>query len=717
MKKLLLLIISAISLPTYSKAQQKVDTTKTTTLQQVLVNATPPPITIKTDKIILNVDKNTNVVGLNALELLRQAPGVTVDGQDQVKMSGKTGIQVLVDGRLQSLTSQQIVSLLKGTNAANIKSIEIIANPSAKYDAAGNAGIINIVLKKSEQNGLSGSLTAGYQQMKNYRQNSAFNLNFKQNKVLLFTNVNFDNSLQNTQVNSSRITSNNTFNQQGIEKQGYSNPGVRTGIQYKIDESQQVGALFNYQQVWDDFPSAASTNIYHINQLADQLTTVTQANLTENRWGYNLNYQYISKRKTTFSIDADQLNYNADLTNAVSNVFLYNTTTENFEASTKTQISLSSIKADASFSLQNINVESGLKYSESTTKTSLGALQTNNQGYALMQRNQFNFKEDNYAAYINLSKNIGKWNVQAGLRTELTALQRKTLLAPTTNNLPDTNYVNFFPNLFLRRQLNQKISIGFAYNTRITRPSFQDQNPYQYRTDYYLSNQGNPLLLPQISQSLTADITLNGQTQIKLGYSSTSNLIEIISTQQNDQTVTLPVNAGTRSMLNLSISSPAQIARFWNIYYSAEPYYQFYNADLSSYNGLAKINNGGFGLNAYLSNTLLISKTLKGSISWWFNYASRSSIYSTKPISSIDLSMKKQLLADKLSLTFAYRDILNTQRWQQSIFLGNVNQTSLRKWESSGAYLALSYAFGNGKIKSASQKDKSDEQLRIKARN
>ncbi|WP_157960855.1 outer membrane beta-barrel protein [Nubsella zeaxanthinifaciens] len=717
MKKLLLLIISAISLPTYSKAQQKVDTTKTTTLQQVLVNATPPPITIKTDKIILNVDKNTNAVGLNALELLRQAPGVTVDGQDQVKMSGKTGIQVLVDGRLQSLTSQQIVSLLKGTNAANIKSIEIIANPSAKYDAAGNAGIINIVLKKSEQNGLSGSLTAGYQQMKNYRQNSAFNLNFKQNKVLLFANANFDNSLQNTQVNSSRITSDNTFDQQGIEKQGYSNPGMRTGIQYKIDESHQVGALFNYQQVWDDFPSAASTNIYHINQLADQLTTVTQANLTENRWAYNLNYQYTSKRKTTFSIDADQLNYNADLTNAVSNVFLYNTTTENFEASTKTQISLSSIKADATFSLQNINVESGLKYSASTTKTSLGALQTNNQGYALAQRNQFNFREDNYAAYINLSKNIGKWNVQAGLRTELTALQRKTLLAPTTNNLPDTNYVNFFPNLFLRRQLNQKISIGFAYNTRITRPSFQDQNPYQYRTDYYFSNQGNPLLLPQISQSLTADITLNGQTQIKLGYSSTSNLIEIISTQQNDQTLTLPVNAGTRSMLNLSISSPAQIARFWNIYYSAEPYYQFYNADLSSYNGLAKINNGGFGFNAYLSNTLVISNTLKGSISWWFNYASRSSIYSTKPISSIDLSMKKQLLADKLSLTFAYRDILNTQRWQQSIFLGNVNQTSLRKWESSGAYLALSYAFGNGKIKSASQKDKSDEQLRIKARN
>lgn len=167
MKKLLL---SAFLLPCLfisAYGQQKTDTTKTTLLQQVIVSATAAPITVKTDKIILNVDKNANAAGLNALELLRQAPGVSVDGQDNVKMSGKTGIQVLIDGRLQSLTSQQIISLLKGTNAANIKSIEIIANPSAKYDAAGNAGIINIILKKSEQNGLSGSATAGYQQMKN----------------------------------------------------------------------------------------------------------------------------------------------------------------------------------------------------------------------------------------------------------------------------------------------------------------------------------------------------------------------------------------------------------------------------------------------------------------------------------------------------------------------------------------------------------------------
>jgi hypothetical protein len=717
MKKLLLSVTLLSSLFIYAFGQQKTDTTKTTLLQQVVVSTTPPPISIKTDKIILNVDKNANAVGLNALELLRQAPGVNVDGQENVKISGKTGIQVLIDGRLQSLNSQQIIALLKATNAANIKSIEVIANPSAKYDAAGNAGIINIILKKSEQNGLSGNVTAGYQQMENYRQNSAFNLNLKKNNLLVYVNGNFDNSLQSTNVTTNRFANGKLFAQQGVEKQGYSNPGVRTGLQYQFSEKHQLGALFSYQQVWDDFPSNATTQIINSNNIADQLSTITRANLTENRWAYHLNYQFTGRDKTSFSIDADQLNYQSNLSNTVANTFIYNPTVEDFDASTQTQISLSALKADATFNLNNLNLEAGAKYSASITKTNLEALQSNNQGYMLAQGNQFNFRENNYAAYINLSKTLDKWNIQAGFRTEITALKRQTLLAQAPNRLPDTSYTNFFPNIFIRRQVSDKVAVGFAYNTRIGRPSFQDQNPYQYRTDYYFSNQGNPLLLPQLTQSFAMDLTLNGQTQIKLSYSITNNLIEFISTQQNEQTLTLPVNAGDRSMLNLSISSPVKLARFWNIYYSAEPYYQFYNANLSNYSGLTAINNGGLGLNTYLSNNITITKTLKGSISWWFNYASRSSIYSTKPISSVDLAIKKQLMSDKLSLSFAYRDVFNTQRWQQSILLGSVNQTSLRKWESSGAYFAFSYAFGNGKIKSAASKDKSEEQLRIKARN
>lgn len=715
---LILLYLIGVSLTAKTQVKDSVnkDSLKNILLKQVIVTNNRPPITVKLDMVVLNIEKMLDAVGLNALEVLRQAPGVTVDGQDNVKISGKNGIQVLVDGRLQTLSNQQITSFLKSTSVSNIKSIEIIVNPSAKYEAAGDAGIINIVLKKSDQQGTSGSATLGYQQMKNYRQNSAINLNYRNGKLLTYLNANFDNSLQNTTIASNRIIPNTTFAQTGIEKQGYSNPGIRTGADLIIKEHHKIGAFFNFQRIWDDFPSKATTLINN-NNTKNVLSTNTTANLTETRLAINLNYQYTNKNKTTLSIDADHLNYVSNLNNKVVNSFKNSATATNFSNATNTQIGLSSIKADLNFNFKNISVETGAKFSTSKTDNILTVAQNNNQGDFINQFNDFNYTENTYSSYLSLSKSFGKWSFRTGLRVEITAMNGASVAELDQKRLPDTTYLNLFPSTFLRYQLNEKQAIGFAFNRRITRPSFQDQNPYQYRIDFYYANEGNPSLLPQFTQSLTLDYTFNGQTQIKLNYNKTTDLIETISTQLNDQTLTIPVNAGIRSFINVSISSPAKLTKFWNIYFTAEPYYQFYTADLSKYSGLAQINNGGFGFNAFISNNFNLGKNLKASLSSWFNYASRSSIYTTKPISSVDLSLRKQLLENKLSLSFAYRDIFNTQRWQQNILLGNIDQTSLRKWESSGAYFAINYNFGNGKIKSAKERDKTDEQLRIKKRN
>lgn len=720
MKKILIVCyLLGISLVASSQIRDSLskDSLKKFLLKEITITNNAPQITVKTDRVILNVETMANAAGLNVLELLRQAPGITVDGQDNVKMSGKNGIQVLLDGRLQTLSNQQIISLLKGTNAANIKSIEIIANPSAKYDAAGNAGIINIIFKKSDRNGISGNITAGYQQMQNYRQNSAFNLNLKQGRFSLYSNANFDNSLQNTKVQSIRFLATNSFEQIGIEKQGYSNPGIRIGSNYTINEHHKFGGLFSYQNIWDDFPSIATTVVNEIAK-PDLLTTNTLANLTENSYAYNLNYQYTSKNRTTLTIDADEFKYKAILGNQVNNSFKHNTATTDFINQTNTKIGLTAIKADLTTNLNKTNIEMGLKFSSSQTDNTLNAAQYTNNVPSIFQFNNFDYQEHNYAAYTNMNRTFGKWSLQIGLRAEMTKMKGLSINeSQQQSNLPDTAYINLFPTTFISYQFNDSQSIGFSYTRRINRPSFQDQNPYSYRTDFYYANQGNPLLLPQFTQTLEAVYTFKRQTQIKLNFNQTRDLIETISTQKGDQTLTLPVNAGKRSFVNISISSPVQFARCWSIYFTAEPYYQFYSADLSKYNGLTKINNGGFGFNGYFSNSFTFTKTLKGSLSSWFNYASRSSIYATKPIYSIDVAVKKQYLDAKLTITLAFRDILNTQRWEQTMILGNVNQTSIRKWESSGAYVAISYNFGNRKIKASSEKEKTDEQQRIKSRN
>lgn len=718
MNKLLTIIIIII---TYKAGAQqkdsiKKDTIKTQNLMEVVVKTNLPLVQIKSDKVVLNVESMPNAAGTNALELLRQAPGVSIDGQDNIQMSGKNGVQVLLDGRLQTLSAQQITSLLKSTDAANIKSIEVIANPSSKYDAAGNAGIINIVFKKSSLYGVNGNLTLGYQQMQHYRQNSAFNLNAKVKNFNVFANGNYNNSLQFTTVKSNRYLTNKTFLQSGIEEQGYKNPGIRTGFDYTINTKNTIGAVINYNNIWDDFPSKATTFIEATNQ-NDVLNTITTANLTENKLGANLNYQFKDTTGKVLNIDADWLNYNSKLNNLVSNTFNNLSTASIFDNNTKTNINLFSAKADLSVKFLNDGaLESGVKFSSSNTQNNLITSQTaaNQQ---LNQVNDFNYQEQIYAAYASLSKRFKKWSLQAGLRSEFTKSEGISIdKKQNQTSVSDSSYLNIFPSLFIRFKKDDTHSFGFSYTKRLNRPSFQDQNPYLYRTDFYYAQQGNPLLLPQYTQSLTLDFTWKGQTQIKLGISQTKNLQENIIIQSGDQTLAKWANAGVRSILNINISSPFNINKFWTAYAYAEPYYQFYKADLSKISSLGNINNGGAGFNSYINNNFDLGKQWTASLSNWFNYASRSSIYKTKAITSVDMAFKKQLLNDKMTLNLAYKDIFNTQRWAQTALAGEINQSSLRKWESSGVYIGFSYRFGNQKIK-GSKKDKSfDGQERIKSR-
>jgi len=713
----LIMLLCGLTVNAQDSSSVKKDSLKIYNLKDITVKSSVPVIKVKTDKIVLNVEAVPNAAGLNALELLRQMPGVTIDGQEQVKISGKNGVQVLLDGRIQTLNAQQLTALLKGTSSASLKNIEVISNPSAKYDAAGNAGIINLVFKTSGAYGTSGNLTAGYQKMEHYRQNSAINLNHKGTKWSAFLNGNLDNSLQFTKVNSNRILPEKIFDQNGIEKQGYSNSVARTGVNFEFDKKNKIGLILNYQRTWDDFPSQANTAI--TGNTADVLFTNTFANLTENRLSTNLNYQYVAKNESKLNMEFDWMRYSSNLNNSVDNSFERSVLKTSFKNDTKSTINLFSAKADYSKAVWKGNLESGLKFSNSQTANQLRGGQSEiTSGAPVNFYNDFDYNEKIAAAYVNFDRSFGKFNVQTGFRGEYTKMLGLSVNETGQKTaLPDTSYLNIFPSLFLRYQLTEKNSLGFAYSKRVNRSSFQDQDPYVYRTDFFYASQGNPLLLPQFTQSFELDYTFDGQRQLKVNYNSTRDLIEFVQTQSGDQTTALPVNAGTRSYLNISLSTPFKLFKIWDGYFSAEPYYQFYKADLSAYNGLAMISNGGPGFNGYLSNTFDLGKKWKSGVSTWFNYASRSSIYSTAAIYSIDFTLKKTLFNDKLNINLAMRDIFNTQKWAQTVRVGQINQSSLRKWESRGLYIGLNYNFGNTKVKNLGAKGvKTDEQERIKSR-
>ncbi|HVF97647.1 MAG TPA: hypothetical protein VM871_10010, partial [Flavisolibacter sp.] len=247
---LLLLILTRQGFTQFSDSTHgNGDTLSSKSLTTVTVAAAKRPIEVYPDKTVLNVDAQPAAIGQNALEFLRQAPGVVVDAADNIQMNGKNGVTVLIEGKATQLSAQDLAQLLKSIEASNIKQIELITNPSAKYDAAGNAGIINIKLKKSLTDGFNGNVTGSWVQSIHARQNGTTNLNWRKGKTAVYLNAGVNGGLQHTIANNDRRSGTRTYTQRSIERDYFNGHSVRAGLDYSLNKTSTLGILWmkNYR--------------------------------------------------------------------------------------------------------------------------------------------------------------------------------------------------------------------------------------------------------------------------------------------------------------------------------------------------------------------------------------------------------------------------------------------------------------------------------------
>jgi hypothetical protein len=222
--------------------------------------------------------------------------------------------------------------------------------------------------------------------------------------------------------------------------------------------------------------------------------------------------------------------------------------------------------------------------------------------------------------------------------------------------------------------------------------------------DSYNSQQGNPYLLPQITNNVEVSYTYKYASQLKISYSETSNLTDQLVLIDGKNAVQIPMNVGNRKSLNIAVSTPIKINRWFNTYVYAEPYYTHYTANLAGFGNQNNLNESSWGFNGYISNNFKVSNTINAEISGWFNFQNKATIYVSKPIGSFSIAASKQLLQKKATIKLAINDVLNTQRWSQSANFGNLNQSTYRKWESQNISLSFTYRFGNNFIKQSRQR-------------
>ena len=702
-------------------------------LEDVTVTSTRKPlIEVKADKLVFNVENSINSTGSDALELLQKSPGVQVDNNDNISMKGKTGVKIYIDGKKLEMDTKDIASYLRSINSNDIEAIEMISNPSAKYDASGNAGIINIRLKKNKKFGTNGTVNLGFKQGITPKGNGSINLNYRNKKVNLFGNLGGDIGIYEHNLYLNRTQNDTVYDQNTKNKNDNENYNAKLGIDYFIDSKNTIGAIVKYNNEDSKWSSAGNTNIYFKSQSPANFVKRLQASSgipgLRTNINSNLNYRYADTMGTEITADADygtfrgrgdsyQPNYYVDMNgNPIS--------TSIYANHTPTDIDIYTAKVDIEMNKWGGKLGYGAKVSYVKTNNTLDFFDVSPSTFKYTpvpsKSNQFDYTENVNAGYINYQRKLtAKLDLQLGLRLEQTNSEGKLTRDDGVKNVDDTvkrSYLDVFPSSALTWTINGKNSLTLTYSRRIDRPVYQDLNPFEFKLDELTYMKGNPFLKPQYTDNLELTHTFMGFLNTTIGYSNVKNYATQVTDTVRNATYIQQQNLATQQIFSFNIGSPLPIKKWWNGY--ANFYYsnQVFDGHISDKPIHTEIPNYG----GYLQSTFTLGHDFSTEISGWYNGPSVwAATWFTKPQGGIDVGLQKQFLDKKATLKFTVTDPFYTEPWKANSNFGGLKINAGGNWESRTYRISFSYRFGSSQIKGARDRKTGleSESKRIKSGN
>jgi hypothetical protein len=688
-------------------------------MKEVTVTARKPLVEVKADKTILNVEGTINSIGSDALELLRKAPNVTVDKDDNISVGGKNGVQVYIDGRPTPLSAQDLANYLKSLHSTQIESIEIITNPSAKYEAAGNAGIINIRLKKDNSIGTNGSVNAGYAIGTYPKFSGGFSLNHRNKNFNVYASYNV-NALKFTNISSNyRTILDSLFDQHSNVVGRTDAHNYKTGLDYYINKKQTVAVMLNGGFATIDVSTHSYTPISYIptGQVQRILAAGGENHMSRKNLNTNFNYSYIDGTKKSLVLNADLGYYNIDGDQLQPNIY-FDATGQNeigrviYNMLSPSVINLHSFKGDYEQDFKKGKLGFGAKFSWVTTTNDFQRYNvfTNTKELDKDRSNNFRYKENINALYVNYNRPFkGGWMIQAGLRGEQTTSRANStgLKYVSSNYMPydsvfTRTYVDLFPSAAITYNKDPMRQWTLTYSRRIDRPFYQDLNPFEYKLDEYTFAKGNTKLRPQYTNSIGLTFLFRQKLNTTLNYSHVNDIFsQLLDTTERSKVFQSKQNLATQDIVSLNLSYPYRHKNY-SLFANSSTYYSKYKADF----GPGRIVNlDVIAARLYVQNSLKFAKVWTAEITG--SYSSPSIIQGTfkaKSLYSVDAGMLKQILKGKGSLKASVSDIFHTLHFSaKNIFAGQYLVTK-STGETRLFKLNFSYSFGNSQVKAARQR-------------
>ena len=706
-------------------------------LGEVTVSSKKPMIEVKADKTIFNVEASINAVGSDAFELLRKSPGVMIDKDDNLQLSGKNGVQVYIDGRPSPLSGKDLADYLKSMQSSNIEAIELITNPSAKYDAAGNAGIINIRLKKNKAFGTNGSANAGYAIGVYSKYNAGLSLNNRNKKLNLFGNYNYNHSKNTNSLSIYRELLDSAFDQKGYMNPISTSHTFKVGADYYANKHNTFGFIVDGNFSNTDMTNDVTTPLHYIkNGAFDFIRTLVADNSStskNNNININGNYKHTDTSGHELNIDANygrfnnnnnqlQPNYYKNASNTTTNTIIYRMISPSV-------IDILNGKLDYEQKFAGGKLETGIKISN--VKTSNDFQRYNVQTIAddtktldTSRSNKFTYKEQINAGYVSFNKQYKGVMFQIGLRVENSNVTGNTVAQKNDGsgwkNYDTTferKYTDFFPSASLSFNKNPMNQWSLSYSRRIDRPAYQQLNPFEFKLDEYTYQKGNTNLTPQYTNIFSVSNTYKYRLTTSLSYSHIKDMFaQIIDTTEKSKSYMTNKNLATQDIFNLSISYPFQKG-IYSAYFSLNAFYSKYQAE--NVGGANRnISLEVTSANLYMQHSFNLGKGYKSEISSWLSTPSiQQGTFESKAMGFVDLGLSKQIMQGKGNIKVSVSDIFNTMRWRgTSNFVGQYLNGQFR-WESQQLKLNFSYRFGKNTVKAARQRQTGveDESKRVKS--
>ncbi len=694
-------------------------------LTAVTVAGRRPMVEARLDKMVVNVDASPTNTGTNALELLAKSPGISVDRDGNISLKGKQGVMVLIDGKQTYLSAEELASYLRSLPSSQLDQIEIMTQPSAKFDAAGNSGVINLKTKKNRQMGFNGSVTVSYAQGNYPKSPNSFNFNYKKGRVNLFTNGGYTYwQMDQTQLLYRRFHQQQTvsrFDQVGTEFHASHGYNARVGLDYTVNPKTTIGFVVNGNY------SLFKGRNYSLGNFYDEgKTTIDSSILAENysrnpwnRINANANFRRsINKEGREITADIDYIKYHSKRSQYTDNRSVYpnqNAVTYLLRADLPANISIYSAKVDYVHPLnKQAKIEAGLKSSFVETD--------NNAPYETFddqlgkwvddrRKDHFIYEERISAAYLNFSQQLKKWSFQGGLRGEHTESTGKQVLI---SKKISKSYLQLFPTAYIAYAMNDKNQFSVSYGRRIGRPNYRDLNPFQYFLDLYTYNQGNPYLAPQFTHNTELTHIFKGRLSTTLNYTYTTDIINDILKQDDESKVTYQTkeNVATRSNLGIALSYNAPITSWWTTSL-------FGNLSNQVYKGMVNNRMLKADVSSYMFNftqQFKFAKTWGAEISGFYQSKNlMTSMFLLDPIYSVSFGASKQILKNKGSLKLSVNDPFKLEKVDVSIKHDNIDMVVKNRWDNRRVALSFTYRFSKGESVSQQRKTGSaqEEQKRI----